>query len=81
MEFNDIDLCLRLEELGFATLWTPFARLIHFESATRGKATFRRLETHAAERAYFRQRWTDWLRDDPFFHPGLSLVNLSAALA
>ncbi len=81
MEFNDIDLCLRLEELGFATLWTPFARLIHFESATRGKATFRRLETHAAERAYFRQRWTDRLRDDPFFHPGLSLVSLSAALA
>ncbi|MGB6175273.1 MAG: glycosyltransferase [Methylocella sp.] len=81
VEFNDIDLCLRLEERGFATLWTPFARLVHFESATRGKATFRRLDTHAAERAYFRQRWADRLRDDPFFHPGLSLVSLSAALA
>jgi GT2 family glycosyltransferase len=81
VEFNDIDLCLRLEELGFATLWTPFARLVHFESASRGKATFRRLATHAAERAYFRQRWADRLRDDPFFHPGLSLVSLSAALA
>lgn len=81
VEFNDIDLCLRLEELGFATLWTPFARLVHFESASRGKATFRRLATHAVERAYFRQRWADRLRDDPFFHPGLSLVSLSAALA
>ncbi|MGA7385324.1 MAG: glycosyltransferase, partial [Methylocella sp.] len=81
VEFNDIDLCLRLDELGFATLWTPFARLVHFESATRGKATFRRLDAHAAERAYFRQRWADRLRDDPFFHPGLSLVSLSAALA
>jgi O-antigen biosynthesis protein len=81
VEFNDIDLCLRLEELGFATLWTPFARLVHFESASRGKATFRRLDTHAAERAYFRQRWADRLQDDPFFHPGLSLVSLSAALA
>jgi O-antigen biosynthesis protein len=80
-EFGDIDLCLRLEELGFATLWTPFARIVHFESATRGKATFRRLEAYAAERAYFRQRWVDRLRDDPFFHPGLSLVSLSAALA
>src|ERR1700730_7890662 len=81
VELGDIDLCLRLDELGFATLWTPFARLVHFESATRGKATFRRLATHAAERAYFRQRWADRLRDDPFFHPGLSLVSLSAALA
>jgi O-antigen biosynthesis protein len=81
VEFNDIDLCLRLEELGFTTLWTPFARIVHFESASRGKATFRRLDTHAAERAYFRQRWADRLRDDPYFHPGLSLVSLSAALA
>ncbi|MGH6835544.1 MAG: glycosyltransferase family 2 protein [Methylocella sp.] len=81
VEYNDIDLCLRLEELGFAVLWTPFARVVHFESASRGKATFRRLATHAAERAYFRQRWADRLRDDPFFHPGLSLVSLSAALA
>ncbi len=81
VEFGDIDLCLRLEELGFATLWTPLARVVHFESASRGKATFRRLATHAAERAYFRQRWADRLRDDPFFHPGLSLVSLSAALA
>jgi GT2 family glycosyltransferase len=81
VEFNDIDLCLRLEELGFATLWTPFARVVHLESASRRKATFRRLDTHAAERAYFRQRWADRLRDDPYFHPGLSLVSLSAALA
>ena len=81
VEYNDIDLCLRLDELGFATLWTPFARVVHFESASRGKATFRRLDTYAAERAYFRQRWADRLRDDPFFHPGLSLVSLAAALA
>ncbi|MGQ0445959.1 MAG: glycosyltransferase family 2 protein [Beijerinckiaceae bacterium] len=81
VEYNDIDLCLRLEERGFANLWTPFARVVHFESASRGRATFRRLDKHAAERAYFRQRWADRLRDDPFFHPGLSLVSLSAALA
>jgi len=81
VEFGDIDLCLRLEEGGFQTLWTPFARLVHFESASRGKATFRRLDIHAAERAYFRRRWRDRLRDDPFFHPGLSLYRLSVALA
>ncbi|WP_156964642.1 glycosyltransferase [Methylocapsa aurea] len=81
VEFGDIDLCMRLEESGFQTLWTPFARLIHFESASRGKATFRRLDIHAAERAYFRRRWRDRLRDDPFFHPGLSLFSLSLALA
>jgi GT2 family glycosyltransferase len=81
VEFNDIDLCLRLEEFGFQTMWTPFARLVHFESSSRGKATFRRLSTHASERRYFRHRWAHRLRDDPFYHPGLSLFSLSAALA
>ncbi len=81
VEFNDVDLCLRLEERGFQTVWTPFARLIHFESTSRGKATFRRLDVHAAERGYFRKRWGDRLRDDPYFHPGLSLFSLSFALA
>jgi len=81
IELNDVDLCLRLEDLGFETLWTPFARLVHFESASRGKATFRRLDAHAAERAYFLDRWADRLRDDPFYHPGLSLFSLVPALA
>ncbi|PNG25651.1 glycosyltransferase family 2 protein [Methylocella silvestris] len=81
IEFNDIDLCLRLEERGFQTLWTPLARLTHFESASRGKATFRRLGAHAAERAYMLDRWADRLRDDPCYHPGLSLFSLTPQLA
>ena len=34
--YNDIDLCLRGRRAGFRTVWTPFARLIHHESASRG---------------------------------------------
>ncbi len=34
--YNDIDLCLRARQAGFRTVWTPFARLIHHESLTRG---------------------------------------------
>lgn len=34
--YNDIDLCLRARAAGFRTIWTPFARLIHHESLTRG---------------------------------------------
>jgi O-antigen biosynthesis protein len=33
---NDIDLCLRLGELGYRVVWTPFAELFHLESASRG---------------------------------------------
>src|SRR3546814_8141353 len=36
VDFSDIDLCLKAEAAGFRTLWTPFARLLHHESASRG---------------------------------------------
>jgi GT2 family glycosyltransferase len=34
--YNDVDFCLRARDAGFRTLYTPFATLIHHESATRG---------------------------------------------
>ena len=34
--FNDIDFCLRVRELGFRNLWTPFAECYHHESISRG---------------------------------------------
>lgn len=37
--FGDTDLCLRAHELGYKCLYTPYARLIHHESATRGYST------------------------------------------
>lgn len=81
IEFNDVDLCLRLDEMGFRTLFTPCARALHFESASRGKATFRRRDVHGAERAYFCRRWMDRLRDDPYYHPGLSSFSTAPMLA
>jgi O-antigen biosynthesis protein len=34
--YNDIDYCLRARASGFRIVWTPFATLLHHESATRG---------------------------------------------
>jgi GT2 family glycosyltransferase len=34
--YNDIDFCLRATSKGFRVVWTPFATLIHHESASRG---------------------------------------------
>jgi len=81
IEFNDIDLCLRLAERGWTTCYTPHVRLMHKESATRGAATARPLDVYARERAYFRARWRAVIRDDPYFHPGLSLYSRRTALS
>lgn len=33
--FNDVDLAFKLLQLGYSIIWTPHARLYHFESASR----------------------------------------------
>jgi GT2 family glycosyltransferase len=34
--YNDVDLCLRALAAGYRIVWTPFATLVHHESASRG---------------------------------------------
>ena len=34
--YNDVDFCLRAGAAGWRVVWTPFARLVHRESASRG---------------------------------------------
>ena len=80
--FNDIDLCLRLREVGLRILWTPHAVLDHFESKSRGSDLFpARLATFTAEIAYMQDRWGRELASDPFFSPNLSLETTDVAWA
>jgi len=67
LEFNDIDLCLRLRLLGMRIVYTPFAELSHREKASRGEAL-----PAAEEVALFLNRWRDLLADDPAYHPALA---------
>jgi GT2 family glycosyltransferase len=80
IEFNDVDLCLRLREQGWTSRYVPAARLIHLESATRGNAMLRPMSVYAKERDYFRDRWRAVIRDDPYYHPALSLYARRPAL-
>jgi GT2 family glycosyltransferase len=73
VDLNDVDLCLRLGEQGWRTIWTPDAELYHLESASRGRA-IRGSKVYSRERTYFRERWAHVIRDDPYYHPALSLV-------
>jgi O-antigen biosynthesis protein len=80
IDLNDIDFCLRVAERGWTNLWTPEATLIHFQSATRGIDSDP-FALYRKERNYFVQRWADVIRDDPYFHPALSLYAHDVALA
>jgi O-antigen biosynthesis protein len=79
VELNDVDLCLRLRDRGLKIFCAPAARLIHRESASRG-ASLRPDQRYGAQHAHFRTRWAGLLRDDPYFHPALSLDSLRVNL-
>jgi GT2 family glycosyltransferase len=68
--FSDIDYCLRAGECGFRTVWTPFATLVHHESASRGsdEAPANR-DRFKREKANFRVRHRSVSFDDRAFNP------------
>lgn len=72
VELNDVDLCLRLAERGWRTICNSQVVLIHHQSASRGGG-LRLQRVYEKERSYFCDRWRSAIRDDPYFHPGLSL--------
>ncbi|HEY3660834.1 MAG TPA: glycosyltransferase family 2 protein [Candidatus Udaeobacter sp.] len=71
--FNDVDFCLRLRERDWQIIWTPYADLIHRESASRGRHS---RSTERAqllgEMAYMHEKWGEQLQNDPFYSPNLS---------
>ncbi|WP_426143397.1 glycosyltransferase family 2 protein [Pseudomonas sp. DWP3-1-2] len=76
--FNDVDLCLRIQQSGLNLIWTPFAQLIHAESASRGKDQTPEKRARALrEQQGFIERWYEVGQNDPHYHPGLSLDYLS----
>lgn len=72
---NDVDLCLKIRELGYWNVWTPFAELFHFESNSRGLDNDgERAKRYRAECDKFRERWGSMIdAGDPFYNVNFSL--------
>jgi len=80
--FNDVDFCLKLRERGYRNVWTPHARLVHHESASRGRRLAPAQKARAdRELAALRERWADALLEDPYHSPNLSLSSNVPRLA
>jgi len=71
--FNDVDLCLKLAERGWRTVFTPWAVLDHHESLSRGLDTFGpRAARFRREADYMISKWGDKVLKDPFYTPNLT---------
>lgn len=80
--FNDIDFCLRLRAAGYRNIWTPFAELIHHESASRGyEDNPEKLARFQREVRFMQNRWGDILHGDPHYNPNLSMSAADFSLA
>lgn len=74
ISFNDVDFCLRLRTAGLRNIWTPYANLIHHESASRGhQRTAEEQAQFMREATYVQRKWGIELLHDPFYNPNLSL--------
>jgi GT2 family glycosyltransferase len=76
ISFNDVDFCLRVRERGLRNVWTPFAELLHLESASRGKdVTPEQQERANRECRYMRDRWGALLDADPYYSANFSRID------
>ena len=75
VSLNDVDFCLKLRGMGLLNVFTPFAELYHYESASRGlDDKGEKAERYNAESERFRSKWREALEaGDPYYNPNFSL--------
>jgi len=75
VSLNDVDLCLKLREKGLLNVFTPFAELFHYESASRGlDDQGEKAQRYNRESEKFREKWKKQLEaGDPYYNPNFSL--------
>jgi O-antigen biosynthesis protein len=75
LAFGDIDFCIKVHEKGYQNVYTPFARILHYEGSSRGFQTpvddiirgYEKLETYL-------------VKGDPFYSPNLTYTRIPKCL-
>ena len=75
VSLNDVDFCIKLREMGYLNVFTPFAELYHYESVSRGlDDQGEKAKRYNEESARFRDKWKAVLeKGDPYYNPNFSL--------
>ncbi|VAW35550.1 Glycosyl transferase, group 2 family protein [hydrothermal vent metagenome] len=71
--FNDVDLCLKIRQAGYLIVYTPYAKIYHYESKSRGlDGTPEKLVRFKQEQKHYQRKWAKaYVDGDPYFNPNL----------
>lgn len=79
--FNDIDLCLKVRQLGYLVVYNPYVELYHYESKSRGaEDDEEKVRRFQCEIEYMRSHWLELLKRDPYYNKNLSLTKWNYSL-
>ena len=71
--FNDVDLCLKIYELGRYNVYAHQVELYHFESKSRGyEDTPEKQKRFAGEIKKMQVKWPGYINHDPFYNDNLT---------
>ena len=73
--FNDVDFCLRVRDAGYRVAWTPYARLTHYESKSRGgdeKDPAKAARFASEQQRLYAIHGKEKILDDPYYNPSLT---------
>ena len=75
--FNDVDFCMKIRKLNKLVVYTPYAKLYHYESKTRGyEDTPEKKKRFENEIQLFKEKWGKELKEgDPYFNKNLDLYS------
>jgi len=73
---NDVDFCLRVRKAGYLIVYTPYAKLYHYEGASRG------IIQPSENTKIFVNKWkNDLIKPDPYYNPNLTLLRENFSLS
>jgi len=78
VSYNDVDLCLKVHQAGYLTVWTPHARLMHEGNVSQKKVdqtarADKQVRFKSEQQAMFR-KWLPLLARDPAYNRNLGLA-------
>ena len=76
--YNDVDLCLRLNEAGYRSVYNPCVQLLHYESISVGLPSEKKKRDNSEvvkATKLFKDRWRGVIAYDPHLNPNIERDN------